>query len=233
LVGPTEATGCGRITSRPVRGRQEFLDADNARADDFHIDGADNFRTEGLFHIAPVTAKGNDAVAPPTDGNPSGVDHVGRQMPLALSRIAGDTAKNTVLSVGQRQQDGPLGYHIAAYPDADASQCQRAWAGFILAAPAIQLAKQVATAFAAGGTGAAVLSSPDLERRRFPIPPSTGKFGAVYTHLHYYETWENLFRFGPYPDVVVGFDQLFGSECQFPRPSLSLFHLASLLADAG
>jgi hypothetical protein len=27
-------------------------------------------------------------------------------------------------------------------------------------------------------------------------------------HLPYYETWDNLFRFGPYPDVVVGFDQL-------------------------
>lgn len=49
---------------------------------------------------------------------------------------------------------------------------------------------------------------PDMEKRKFPDSGTNGKFGAYYTHLHYYETWDNLFRFGKYPDVVVGFHSL-------------------------
>ena len=47
-----------------------------------------------------------------------------------------------------------------------------------------------------------------MQKRAFSIPTTGGQFKAVYTHLPYYETWENLWRFGEYPDVVVGFDQL-------------------------
>ena len=46
------------------------------------------------------------------------------------------------------------------------------------------------------------------EAGAFPSPTTGGEFKAVYTHLPYYETWENMWRFGQYPDVVVGFDRL-------------------------
>ena len=56
--------------------------------------------------------------------------------------------------------------------------------------------------------GKAIIQSPDLEPRKFPHPTTNGQFKAVYAHLPYYETWENMFRFGKYADVVVGFDEL-------------------------
>ena len=67
---------------------------------------------------------------------------------------------------------------------------------------------QIAASFAKYNPGPAILNAPDMQKRRFPVPTTNGKFGAVYTHLPYYETWENLLRFGQYADVVVGFDQL-------------------------
>lgn len=45
----------------------------------------------------------------------------------------------------------------------------------------------------------------DLEKRHFPVIPQSNHFRAYYTHLKYYDTWDNLWRFGPYPDVVVEF----------------------------
>ncbi len=66
---------------------------------------------------------------------------------------------------------------------------------------------QVDASFAAFDPGPAIMNAPDMQARRLPVPATNGKFGAIYTHLPYYETWENLGRFGPYCDVVVGFDQ--------------------------
>ncbi|KAA9035636.1 LamG domain-containing protein [Ginsengibacter hankyongi] len=56
--------------------------------------------------------------------------------------------------------------------------------------------------------GKAIANSPDLQKRKFPAPSTNGEFKGVYTHLPYYETWENMFRFGKFADVVVGFDKL-------------------------
>jgi hypothetical protein len=50
--------------------------------------------------------------------------------------------------------------------------------------------------------------NPDMEVRSLPVFNSTGKFGATYTRLRYYETWDNLWRFSGHPDVVVTFDEL-------------------------
>ncbi len=50
---------------------------------------------------------------------------------------------------------------------------------------------------------------PDLMQRRFPANPRNTKadrFGADYTRLTYYDTWDNMWRVGPHPDVVVKFD---------------------------
>jgi hypothetical protein len=57
-----------------------------------------------------------------------------------------------------------------------------------------------------------VVTQPDMEARILPTGERRGRFGAYYCNLRFYETWDNLWRFGPYPDVVVEFDQ---SPCQF------------------
>lgn len=56
--------------------------------------------------------------------------------------------------------------------------------------------------------GPAIVAAPDMQKRALPNPDTGGQFKAIYTHLPYYETWENMWRFGQYPDLVVGFDQL-------------------------
>ncbi|MGB0413093.1 MAG: LamG domain-containing protein [Coraliomargarita sp.] len=53
----------------------------------------------------------------------------------------------------------------------------------------------------------AARTSPDLEKRVLPAGNQSGKFGATYTHLNFYDTWDGMFRFGDHPDVVVEFDQ--------------------------
>jgi hypothetical protein len=50
-------------------------------------------------------------------------------------------------------------------------------------------------------------ASPDVPLRVLPTGPTTGKFGARFTNLEFYDTWDSLFRFGPHPDVVVEFDK--------------------------
>lgn len=47
----------------------------------------------------------------------------------------------------------------------------------------------------------------DMAKRVLPEGKGTGEFGAYYTRLDYYETWDNLWRFGDHPDVVVEFDE--------------------------
>jgi hypothetical protein len=50
-----------------------------------------------------------------------------------------------------------------------------------------------------------VIKSPDLQPRELPRGPETGEFMAHYTNLKYYDTWDNLSRFGEHADVVVEF----------------------------
>jgi len=69
-------------------------------------------------------------------------------------------------------------------------------------------AGQIATAFANFNPGAAIVVAPDMQKRALPNPTTGGQFKGIYTHLRYYETWDNLWRFGEHADVVVGFDQL-------------------------
>ena len=67
---------------------------------------------------------------------------------------------------------------------------------------------QVAGLYANYNPGIVITNAPDIQKRKFPVPSINREFKAVYTHLPYYETWENMFRFGKYADVVVGFDEL-------------------------
>ncbi|MBB3186205.1 LamG domain-containing protein [Microbacter margulisiae] len=65
---------------------------------------------------------------------------------------------------------------------------------------------QIFQSFQAMNPGNAIVSSPNLEKRELPKFNTHGEFKADYTNLHYIDTWDNLFRFGKYADVVVGFD---------------------------
>jgi hypothetical protein len=46
----------------------------------------------------------------------------------------------------------------------------------------------------------------DMDLRILPEGENRGKFGAYYTHLKFYDIWDNLWRFSDHPDVVVEFD---------------------------
>ena len=50
--------------------------------------------------------------------------------------------------------------------------------------------------------------APPLEPRTLPtLAPGPRTFGAFYTTLHYYKGWDDVWRVGAEPDVVVRFDQ--------------------------
>jgi Concanavalin A-like lectin/glucanases superfamily len=51
-------------------------------------------------------------------------------------------------------------------------------------------------------------TAPPLEARSLPtVPPGPAPFGAVYTRLHYYKGWDDVWRVADSPDVVVRFDR--------------------------
>ncbi|MBN1387565.1 MAG: LamG domain-containing protein [Bacteroidales bacterium] len=52
------------------------------------------------------------------------------------------------------------------------------------------------------------LPEPAFEDRRFPSVKPSGRFGANYTKLEYYEGWDRLWPVGPHSDVVVQFEKL-------------------------
>jgi hypothetical protein len=51
------------------------------------------------------------------------------------------------------------------------------------------------------------LPQPDIPARRFPTVPETGRFGAYYAKLKYYEEWDALWRLSDHPDIAVQFDE--------------------------
>jgi hypothetical protein len=67
--------------------------------------------------------------------------------------------------------------------------------------------EQVAATHRAFALEEADRARPDLDKRVLPAGNQTGSFGAYYTHLKFYDTWDGMFRFGETPDVVVEFDQ--------------------------
>lgn len=65
---------------------------------------------------------------------------------------------------------------------------------------------QVQQTFSNFKNTAAVSGAPDIEIRHLPELVGTGKFRGYYANLNYYEVWDNMWRFGDYPDVVVEFE---------------------------
>ncbi len=50
-------------------------------------------------------------------------------------------------------------------------------------------------------------AAPALKWRKLPeLPKGSGKFGAAYCRLKFYPEWDNLWRVGDHPDIVVNFD---------------------------
>ena len=68
-------------------------------------------------------------------------------------------------------------------------------------------AAQISRSFDDFNPGPNIAAAPDMQKRRLPTFPGSGKFRAVYTHLPYYETWDNLWCADKYSDLVVEFDQ--------------------------
>lgn len=54
--------------------------------------------------------------------------------------------------------------------------------------------------------GATITQSADMDKRIVPEGTTTGKFGARYEHLSFYDTWDQLFRDGEYSDIVIEYD---------------------------
>ena len=69
-------------------------------------------------------------------------------------------------------------------------------------------ATQIQTAFTAYSPAASDLTAPPMDARPLPTFNTGGQFGAHYTQLKYHDVWDNLWRVGQSPDVVVGFDNL-------------------------
>lgn len=69
-------------------------------------------------------------------------------------------------------------------------------------------ASEVAKLYEEVKPGNSVITKVDMQKRVLPAGQDRGEFGGYYTRLDYYETWDNLWRFGGHPDVVVEFDEL-------------------------
>ncbi len=69
-------------------------------------------------------------------------------------------------------------------------------------------AGDVAKSFEAMRPNADLVEHPDMQSRGFPSEGTGGRFEAKYMRLSYHEAWDNVFRVGDHPDIVVGFDEL-------------------------
>lgn len=54
--------------------------------------------------------------------------------------------------------------------------------------------------------GTTIVDTPDMDQRIIPEGNTTGQFGAHYERLPFYDTWDQMFRDGPYSDIVVEYD---------------------------
>jgi hypothetical protein len=52
-----------------------------------------------------------------------------------------------------------------------------------------------------------IIKNTDIAKRILPAGQDRNEFGGYYTRLDFYDTWDNLWRFGDHPDVVVEFDK--------------------------
>ncbi len=81
-------------------------------------------------------------------------------------------------------------------------------------------AEQIAESYENFAPGEALRDNPDLEPRIPPgMPGEAEKFGAFHTKLKYHELWDNMWRTGDHPDIVVKFDEMPTSVVFWRGPS--------------
>jgi len=68
-------------------------------------------------------------------------------------------------------------------------------------------ARQVAKSYDNFNPDTTIVNKPDMQPRAFPTDSTNGRFDAAYRKLSYHEAWDNVFRVGDHPDIVVGFDE--------------------------
>jgi hypothetical protein len=67
--------------------------------------------------------------------------------------------------------------------------------------------KQIIALYHTLDPGESLSKAPDMEVRHLPVPIASGKFRGYYTNLKYTEVWDNMWRFGNHPDIIVEFDK--------------------------
>jgi len=67
-------------------------------------------------------------------------------------------------------------------------------------------ADQVGTTYQTYFENKKMFAEVDMDKRVLPEGENRGEFGAYFTHLRFYDVWDNLWRFSDHPDVVVEFD---------------------------
>jgi hypothetical protein len=65
---------------------------------------------------------------------------------------------------------------------------------------------QIAEAYRQMNPSSEVVDDPDMDFRLLP-DTDVEEFGAYYRKLEFYDSWDSMWRFGDYADVVVGFDE--------------------------
>jgi len=71
--------------------------------------------------------------------------------------------------------------------------------------------KEIAESFDSFKPAESVRDNPDMQPRHLPQNPhnkTAQEFGAEYTKIKYYKTWDNMWRVSEHPDVLVKFDLL-------------------------
>ena len=72
--------------------------------------------------------------------------------------------------------------------------------------------------------GTSIVNNADLESRVVPEGSTFGAFGVNYERLPFYDTWDQLFRDGPYADIVVEYDNSPVKTVFWRGASYSPFH---------
>jgi len=68
--------------------------------------------------------------------------------------------------------------------------------------------KQISSAYQLYEKNREKITNVDMDKRVLPDGENRKQFGAYYTHLNFYDAWDNLWRFSEHPDVVVEFDNI-------------------------
>ena len=145
------------------------------------------------YHIAGTYDKNSGKIALFVNGKPAGEMKVANPGDIELSN------KNLQIGRGkERRQTDPV--RANTFPD------YYSFDGLLDEIKIYDVAltpEQVQKSFANYNTTPTMLASSDIPSRVLPTGDKTNKFGAKYSALKYFDTWDNLFRFSKGADAVV------------------------------